>query len=182
MWMLPGASSKAELERTMKKMPKRMGARTQLCLNPLLVSKLSDIMPRNCTLSCLHGSRKWIWANSWQSVSCSILYRLGLLTVPSAFARLKNDMHTDLSCSLDFSRNCRRVKILSVVERPALNPLCVKRWTRSASLCNRFKMTHVKTLRAFTMKEIRLNCCSLICHLYSYRVLLSSRPTRHGEL
>ena len=110
-----------------KKVPKSIGARTQPCLTPLMISNFSEKLPLICTVHFVS-----VWKDSimlcslgGQQIFGRTLKRPSLLTRSNALVRSMEAMHKGiLCCSLHLSCNCRRNKILSIVDRSARKPHC----------------------------------------------------------
>ena len=97
--------------------PKSAGAKTQPCLTPLRISKGLEELPLTCAV---------IFVSVWKDsiMLCSLggqpifgitLKRPSLLTRSNALVRSMKAMYKRICCSLHFSRNCRREKIMYIV-------------------------------------------------------------------
>ena len=109
-----------------KKLPKSIGARTQPCLTPLRISNVSEKLPLICTVPFLS-----VWKDSimlcnlgGQPIFGRTLKRPSLLTRSNALVRSMKAIYKGICCSLHFSCNCRREKIMSIVDRSARKPHC----------------------------------------------------------
>ena len=119
-------SAKAYWRSIEKKIPKRVGARTQPCFTPLLTGKGSEVAPSKQTVLCM----SW-----WKEVMTTrrlgghpIFWRIWksplLLTKSKALVRSTNAMNNGCCCSRHFSCSWQREKIMSTVDLPALKPHC----------------------------------------------------------
>ena len=141
-----------------KKVPKSIGARTQPCLTPLRISNYSEKLSLNCTVPFVS-----LWKDSimlcslgGQPIFGRTLKRLSLLTRSNALARSMKAMYMGICCSLHFSCNYRREKIMSIVDRSARKPHCESGLIRSASFWRRISMTRANTLPTMLSREIPL--------------------------
>ena len=115
-----------------KKVPKSIVllfvARTQPCLTPLRILNASEKLPLNCTVPFMS-----VWKDS--IMLCSLggqpifvrtlnLKRPSLLIRSNALVRSMKAMYKGICCSLHFSCNCRREKIMSIVDHSAWKPHC----------------------------------------------------------
>ena len=130
------------------KIPKRVGASTQPCFTPFVISNELETLPSH-----------WIVVLVFMWKDYTMLKRLGghpifsnianspsLLTRSKALVRSIKPIYKGMFCSLHFTSSCRIEKIISVVERLALNPHWDSRYTVSASFCKRGRTTRAKAL------------------------------------
>ena len=108
------------------KVPKSIGARTQPCLTPLRILNGSEKLPLNCTVPFVSVWKYSIMLCSLggQPIFGGTLNRPSLLTRSNALVRSMKAMYKGIWCSLHLSCNCRREKIISIVERLAQEPHC----------------------------------------------------------
>ena len=108
----------------LKKMEKRVGARTQPCFTPLVIGNGSDtslfslIWPCWSSCSWMTMLRNFCGQPSRFMISHSPF----LLTVSNALVRSTKVMYSPLFCSLHFSCSCLRLNTISVVLLFALKP------------------------------------------------------------
>ena len=106
--------------------PKSIGARTQPCLTLLRISNGSEKLPLICTVPFVSVWKYSIMLCSLggQPIFGGTLNRPSLLTRSNALVRSMKAMYKGIWCSLHFSFNCRREKIISIVERLTQEPHC----------------------------------------------------------
>ena len=114
---LSTAKPKACFRRMEKKIMKSVGANTQPCLTPMLMSKASDELPSNLTVP-----RDPSWSFGGQPIRCKMSNRPSQLTMSKAFVRSIKAMKRGLCCSQHFSCSCLREKIISTVDRFGRKP------------------------------------------------------------
>ena len=118
------AEPKACFRRMEKKILKSVGAKTQPCLTPMLMSNASDELPSNLTVPRDPSWKDLMKLRSFggQPIRCKMSNRPSLLTMSKAFVRSIKAMKRGLCCSQHFSCSCLREKIISTIDQFGRKP------------------------------------------------------------
>ena len=146
---------KAHMSSAVKKIAKRVGARTHPCLTRRLIGKRRDLEPLTWTVACMSSwSFSMLLSNvSGQPKRLMIANKADLLTRSKALVKSMNATYRGRCCSIHFSC-CLNVNTASMVERDARKAHWVSGRTLSAMTCNLGGSTRDKTFPATLSSEI----------------------------